>query len=102
MLYLVHCEAPVGIPDQAYSTVLLGLPTGGARGKESACQCRRCKRHSSIPRLGRFPGGGNGNPLQYSCLENATDKGAQWASAHGVAKSRTQLSTHTHTSSFSL
>ena len=33
----------MGIPDQPYSTVLLGLPTGGARGKESTCQCRRCK-----------------------------------------------------------
>ena len=37
-------------------------------GKESACQCRKCKRHSNIPGLGRSPGGGNGNPLLYSCL----------------------------------
>ena len=44
-----------------------------------------------IPGLGRFPGGGNGNPLQYSCLENLMDRGAWRAPVHGVAKSRTQL-----------
>ena len=41
---------------------------------------------------GRSPGEGNGNPLQYFCLENPTDRGAWWAIVHGVAKSRTQLS----------
>ena len=46
----------------------------------------------SIPGLMRFPGGGNGNPLQCSCLENPTDREAWWATVHGVAKSRTQLS----------
>ena len=46
----------------------------------------------SIPGLGRFPGEGNGNPLQYSCPENPMDRGAWWATVHGVAKSRTQLS----------
>ena len=40
----------------------------------------------SIPGLGRSPGGGHGNPLQYSCLENPMDRGAWWATAHGVAK----------------
>ena len=43
----------------------------------------------SIPGLGRFPGGGNGNPLQYSCLGNPMDRGACWATVHGVAKSQT-------------
>ena len=47
-----------------------------------------------IPGLGRFPGGGNGNPLQYFCLENSTDRGAWWTTVHGVTKSWTQLSTH--------
>ena len=42
----------------------------------------------SIPGLGRFPGGGHGNPLQYSCLENPMDRGAWRATVHGVAKSR--------------
>ena len=46
----------------------------------------------SIPGLGRCPGGGNGNPLQHSCLENSMDRGAWWATTHGIAKSRTQLS----------
>ena len=45
----------------------------------------------SIPGLGKSPGAGHGNPLQYSCLENAVDRGARWASVHGVAKSQTQL-----------
>ena len=46
----------------------------------------------SIPGSGRSPGDGNGNPLQYSCLENPVDEGAWWATVHGVAKSRTRLS----------
>ena len=59
----------------------------------------------SIPRSGRCPGVGNGNQLQYSGLENPTDRRAWWATVHGVAKSQIQLSnsvcvracTHTHT-----
>ena len=51
----------------------------------------------SIPELGRCPGEGNGNPLQYSCLENSMDRAAWWATVHRVTKSQTQLSTHTHT-----
>ena len=46
-----------------------------------------------IPGSGRSPGGGNGNPLQYSCLKNPMDRGAWWATVHGVEKSQTQLST---------
>ena len=46
----------------------------------------------SIPGLGRSPGGGHGNPFQYSCLENPMDKGAWWATVHRVAKSWTPLS----------
>jgi len=55
----------------------------------------------SVSRLGRLPGGENGNPLQYSCLENPMDRGAWWATVHGIKKSQTKLSngtcTHTHT-----
>ena len=51
----------------------------------------------STPGLGRSPGGGKGNSLQYSCPESPMDRGAWQATVHGVAKSRTQLSTHTHT-----
>ena len=46
---------------------------------------------SSIPGAGRSPGEGNGNPLQYFCLENPMDRGAWWATVHRVAKSQTQL-----------
>jgi len=46
----------------------------------------------SIPGLGRTPGGGHGNPLQYSCLEKSVDRGAWWATVPGVTKSRTRLS----------
>ena len=52
----------------------------------------------SIPGSGRSPGGGNGNPLQYSCLENPMDRGAWRATVHEVTKSQTrmkQLSMHT-------
>ena len=45
----------------------------------------------SIPGLGRSPGGGNGNILQYSCLENAMDRGAWWATVHRLAKNWTRL-----------
>ena len=57
--------------------------------KESACNAGDL---DSIPGLGRSPGEGNGNPLQYSSLENPMDRGAWWATVHGVVKSRTQLS----------
>ena len=46
---------------------------------------------SSIPGSGRSPGGGHGNPLQYSCLENSMDRGAWWVTVHGVAKNCTRL-----------
>ena len=54
--------------------------------KASACNVGDM---GSIPESGRSPGEGNGNPLQYSCLENPMDGGAWWATVHGVAKSRT-------------
>ena len=52
--------------------------------KESACSAVDL---DSIPGSGRSPGEGNGNPLQYPCLENLMDRGAWWAAVHGVAKS---------------
>ena len=51
----------------------------------------------SIPGLGRSSGVGNGNPLQYSCLGNPMDRGAWWATVHGIAKSWTRVSTQAHT-----
>ena len=65
----------------------IGFP-GGLDDKESTCNVRDL---GSIPGLGRSPGEGNDNPLQYSCLENSMDRGAWWATVHEVAKSQTQL-----------
>ena len=58
---------------------------GGSVVKEYACRCRICKRHSSIPGLGRSPGEGNGKLLQYSCLEISMARGDWWATLHEVA-----------------
>ena len=65
----------------------MGFP-GGSEVKASA---RNVGDLGSIPVSGRSPGEGNGNPLQYSCLENSMDRRAWWATVHGVSKSRTQL-----------
>ena len=74
----------------------MGFP-GGSEGKASTCNAGN---PSSIPGLGRSLGEGNSNPLQYSCLENPMDRGAWWATVHGVAKSRTRLSDITFFLSF--
>ena len=70
------------------------------------CSCKESAWNAGDPGLisglGGSPGGENGNPLQYSCLENSMDRGACRATVHGVAKSWTQLSTHTHTHTPSL
>ena len=65
-----------------------GLP-GGAEVKSLPASAGDGTDLGLIPRLGRSPRGGNGNPLQYSCLRNLMDKGAWWATAHGGAKSWT-------------
>ena len=62
---------------------------GGSDGNESACNLGGM---GSIPGSGRSPEEGNGNPLQYSCLENPMDRGAWWATGYTVAKRQTQLS----------
>ena len=69
-----------------------GTFPGGSYGKASA---RNAGDPGLIPGLGRSPGEANGNPLQYSRLENSTDRGAWWATVHGVSKSRTRLSDFT-------
>ena len=55
------------------------------------------REEGSVPGPGRPPGGGNGNPLQYSCLENVVDRGAWWATVHSFAKSQTHWSDLAHT-----
>ena len=69
-----------------------GFPGGSEikkKKKKSACNTGD---QGLIPKLGRSPGEGNDYPLQYSCLENSMDRGAWWATVHGVAKSQTQVS----------
>ena len=82
---------PVKCKQNSVIGVNWGFP-GGSDGKASACNAGDL---GSIPGSGRSPGAGNGNPLQYCCLENSMDGGAWWATVHGVAKSQTQLSDFT-------
>ena len=78
-LFIWLCQILVGFPG---SSMVKNLPanTGDAGGVDL------------IPWSGRSPGGGHGNPLQYSCQEKPKDRGAWWATVHGVTKSQTQLS----------
>ena len=71
----------------------MGFP-GGSEGKASACNAGAL---GSISGSGSSPGKGNGNPVQYSCLENPMDGGAWWVTVHGVAKIQTRLSDLTFT-----
>ena len=68
---------------------------GASDGKESACNAED---PDSMPGSGRYPGEGNGNPLQYSCLENPRHRGAWWTTVYGVTKGRHYWGTNTFTS----
>ena len=68
-----------------------GFP-GGQVVKNSLARAGDARDVGSISGSGRSPGGGNGNPLQSSCLENPMDRGAWWATVHGVTKNQTRLS----------
>ena len=72
-----------------------GLVSGGGSVLKNLPAVQETQGSSSIPGLGRSLGGGNGTPLQYSCLENPMDRGAWWAKAHRITKGRTRLSTST-------
>ena len=71
-----------------------GFP-GGSVVRNPPASAEDSRDGGSTPGLGRSPGGEHGNPLQYSCLENPLDRGAWWATVHGVAKSQTRLSNKT-------
>ena len=92
-LKITSCEKSQTHPTGLITTrhIMGGFP-GSSDGKASAYKAGDL---GSIPGSGRSPGEGNGNTLQYSCLENPTDQGAWWATVHGVAKSRTRLSDFT-------
>ena len=79
-----HNSANADSTKELRTSYITGCP-GGSDGKASPCNAGD---PGSIPGSERFPGEGNGNPLQYSCLENPMDGGAWWATVHGVAKSR--------------
>jgi len=70
-----------------YTYTYMGFP-GGSDGKEPVCNAGD---PGSVPGLGRSPGEGNGNPFQYSCLENSMDRGASQAIVHRVTKNWTRL-----------
>ena len=89
--YLKHC---VVCYSGAFSFITF---PGGSDGKVSVYNAEDL---GSIPGWGRSPGEGNGNPLQYSCLENPMDRGARQATVHGVAKSWTRPSDFMFTYAF--
>ena len=79
----------------AFVGASLGCKMGflsGSDGKESGCNAGDLRDAGSSPGWGRSPGEGNDYPLHYSCLENPMDRGAWWATVHGVAKSQAQPS----------
>ena len=74
----------------ALNNISSGFP-GGSDDKEPACNAGDARDMGSIPGLGRSSGGGHGNPLQYSFLENSMDRGDWWATVHSIIKSHTRL-----------
>ena len=84
---------PRSLCSRNYSMYKYGASQGALVVKNPFASAGDIKNAGLIPGLGRFPGEGNGNPLQYSCLENPLDRGAWRAIVHGVPKSQTRLST---------
>ena len=83
---------PVNIPPPFIEEIILPSLPGGTVVKNQPGNAGDAKDKGLIPESKRSPGGGIGNPLQYSCLENSMDRGTWWATVHGIAKSWTQLS----------
>ena len=81
-----ECLASLGIPPP-----LLWASQVTIVGKNLPAKAGDLREEGSVPGLGRAPGGGHGNPLQYSCLEHPTDRGALQATVHRVAKRQTPL-----------
>ena len=85
-------EAVTGNIDRTLSLPILSGASKVVQCKESPTSAGDARDRGSIPGLGRFSGGGNGNPLQHSCLENPRDGRARWSLVHGVEQSWTRLS----------
>ena len=79
------------VTDQNISYAPFSAFCDGSASEEYACNEGDTEDSGSVPGSGRSPGGGNGNPLQYSCLENPMDLGAWWATVQRVPKSWTKL-----------
>ena len=88
--------------EQAWWTVSLFPHSASTHRENSLFQAQEAYNTGSIRTLIYWCGGGNGNPLQYSCLENPTDRGAWWAAVHGVAQSQTPLKRYSSSSSILL
>ena len=91
-----HLECCLYVCNYSRQLCCVGFPDGSS-GEESACNARDRGDVCLIAGWGRSPGGGHGNPLQYSWLENPMDRGAWRATVHRVAKSQPQLSNSAHT-----
>ena len=80
-----------GLPYRPLTLQFPGLPWW-LSGKQPACSAGNAGDEGSLSRSEGSPGGGNGNPCLYSCLENLMDRGAWWATVHGVTESQARLS----------
>ena len=87
-IYIEREKKPPKVDIYRCVFIYMGFP-GSSAGEESACNAGDL---GLIPGSGRSPGEGNGNPLQYSCVDDPMDSRAWWATVHGVTKSQTQLS----------
>ena len=79
-----------GCGDILYHLLMLGASQGERVVKSPPANAGDLRDSGLTPGLGRSPGGGHGNPLQYSCMENPKDRGAWWATVHGVTKSQSR------------
>ena len=86
------CQSQLGDMGHLSSSKPIKGFSGGTVVKNSLANVGDTGDMGQIPRLGRSPGEGNGNPIQYSCMGNPMDREAWWVMLHGVAKSQTQLS----------
>ena len=85
-IYDYHLDPCVQSRFEGIWTGCWGFPCGSS-GKESVCQCRRLKKRAFDPWVRKIPGGGHGNPFQYSCLKNPMDRGA-WQSIQSMGSQR--------------
>ena len=92
MPFSFRVECPIGLPSINYKLDIIYPHSKDEAAKNLPANAGDTRDTGSIPELGGFPGVGNSNPLQYSCLKISMDRGAWWATVHGAAKSWTQLS----------